>query len=127
MNLKKEHEDFRGEIWTLTDTRIGEMTILFTNAGYARGGCMHDQEELLYVIEGSVIVFQGNEYWSEGERMNKYSHDSPVIIPIGQPHGFKSITDSVVMEIKSLDIKTEHDSELRKKIQEINDVMEASK
>jgi len=130
MQLKKEHEDFRGEIWTVTDPRIGEMTLLFTKAGYARGGCVHDQEERLYVLKGDVIIYISNQHWDEGIK-GTAKDSTPDINHMhfnkNQPHGFKSDTDSIVLEIKPISTKTERDPIMRKKVQEINDGMEKSK
>jgi hypothetical protein len=122
MQLKKEHEDFRGEIWTLTDPRIGEMTLLFTKAGYARGGCVHDQVERFILLDGEIEL--------NGMRVDLGQliiNESDVTFIHGKPHYFKSLTDSVVLEIKPIGTKTERDPIMRKKVQEINDGMEKSK
>jgi hypothetical protein len=121
MQLKKEHEDFRGEIWTLTDPRIGEMTLLFTKAGYARGGCVHDQVERFILLDGEIEL--NGMHLDLGDPIN----ESDVFFIINKPHYFKSLTDSVVLEIKPIGTKTERDPIMRKKVQEVNDGMEKSK
>ena len=115
MELKKVNEDKRGEIWTLTDDRFGEMTILFTKAGFARGGCVHDQPEKLITLTGEIIYYEENE----PARCVPYYH--PIVyIDQYKAHGFKSVMNSVVLEIKSVVTKTKYDPQMRKKVEDIN-------
>jgi hypothetical protein len=93
MKLTKIHEDERGEIWLLEGfEKYPEVTLFKTNAGYARGGCIHNiNDEFTCVLEGDIVYFNGNdrEFLTPG---------CNTIILKGTPHYYISVTDSVVLE-----------------------------
>jgi len=97
MKLDNIHEDARGFIKTITGgfETCPELTIMKTNAGFARGGCIHDKSrEHLVVIEGSIKYFWG---------MDSGSHKilragQGITIDPNTPHFFLSLTDSIVAE-----------------------------
>ena len=93
MKLKNIHSDNRGAINILTgDMKLDEVTVFNTNAGYARGGCIHEiNDEYTVVIEGEVIYCIG------GKNITVKKGDS-LIIPKNTSHYFISVTDSLVLE-----------------------------
>ena len=93
MKLNEIHSDERGKISLLTeDMKLNEITLFHTNAGYCRGGCLHEiNNEYTTVIEGEVI------YNVDGQFYPMKGGDS-FVINKGLPHYFISITDSIVIE-----------------------------
>jgi len=96
MELKTIHADDRGSINLLLGDlkNYEEVTVFKTNAGYARGGCIHNiNDEFVCVIEGCIHYYT--------PRL-----ETPIVLTAGQstviqkstPHYFVSITDSIVME-----------------------------
>jgi len=112
------HKDERGEILAvkglLEDNR--EFTFLGVKAGFARGGCLHTEDEWFVVINGKIKVVIGNE-----EKL--FSKGESALLPKGTPHAFVGVEDSIVAEWgiktqeKENDIK---DKELREKVDSIN-------
>jgi quercetin dioxygenase-like cupin family protein len=92
MEMKKVHEDDRGEIYAIPLEKNKEITILVTNKGYARGGCIHhDNNENCIVIRGKIQYFKGDDHITLTE-------GNTVFIPRACPHFFISDTDSILME-----------------------------
>jgi mannose-6-phosphate isomerase-like protein (cupin superfamily) len=95
MNLNKIHEDNRGSINILDGLyKYPEVTVFQTNAGFARGGCIHNEnDEYCVVIEGEIL-------YSIGDLNNpkKLKVGESVIIPKSTPHYFLSLTNSTVLE-----------------------------
>lgn len=93
MKLKEIHSDARGKITLLTeDMKWDEVTIFTTKAGYARGGCIHENSlEYSSIMQGHVIYQIGDKH------VDCYVGDT-VKIPAGEPHYFISVTDSIVLE-----------------------------
>ena len=90
MELKQVHQDERGEIYAITEKEeIGN--ILVTNAGKARGGCMHVEDEHLIVLKGEIelFLFENSRFMGAGDC---------ITIPNTTPHYFVSKTDSIVSE-----------------------------
>lgn len=116
MNLTKIYSDERGEIWILEGfEKYPEVTIFKTNAGYARGGCIHNiNDENAVVLEGDIVYFNGDDR----------EHMTPgcsTIILSKTPHYFLSVTDSVVMEWGATpEEKKEKHIEFRKIVDKIN-------
>lgn len=118
VELKKISEDERGAIFLLKDLLDNEreLTFLEIKKGFARGGCLHEENEYFSVIKGEVILILG---------------DQEKILNIGQsgkidskkPHAFIAKEDSIISE---WGIKTEEkekdnkDHELRKYVNKIN-------
>ena len=112
------HEDKRGYIKAienmLPDGR--EFAFLEVKKGYARGGCLHTEDEYLTVVKGKIKLYLGDkeEIISEGESKK---------ILKNVPHAFVGITDSIVAE---WGIKTEEKQKdikvpsLRKVVDDIN-------
>ena len=116
MKLTDIHEDDRGKIMVLTeDMTFPEVTVFTTNAGYARGGCIHNlSNEYTCVIEGTV------EYYIDGKKILLNTGDN-IFIPRGTPHYYHSVTDSIVMEWGATpDEKKEKHLLTRKIVDEIN-------
>lgn len=116
MEITKLHEDGRGSINIITgEMDHEELTIFHTNAGFARGGCIHNEsDEHVVVISGKIIYVSDDFYepLAEGES---------ILIPKETPHYFISITDSIVMEwgAKAEEKKNKH-PEYRKIVEDFN-------
>lgn len=118
MELKKIHEDKRGYIYVvdnlLEDNR--EFSFLEIKEGFARGGCLHKNDEYFVVIEGSIKFILGYE-----EKILKKGESG--LIPKNLPHAFVALEDSIVSEWgisteeKEADVK---DPELRKTVDDLN-------
>jgi len=116
--LKKIHEDKRGGIYLvknlLEDQK--EFTFMEIKAGYARGGCLHSNDEYFVVIKGRVKYICGDE---ERELVAGNSG----VIPAFKPHAFIGVEDSIVSEWgitseeKERDAKDEH---LRAHVDQLN-------
>ena len=81
MKLSLIHQDKRGSILSLKSDILScdEVTVFITNAGFARGGCVHNiNDEHCCVINGEV------EYTIGDETMILKDGDS-VLIPKGTP------------------------------------------
>ncbi|GIU68444.1 MAG: hypothetical protein KatS3mg093_331 [Candidatus Parcubacteria bacterium] len=93
MELKKIHEDKRGYIYLVKDLLDGgkEFTFLEIKKGYARGGCMHSEDEYFVVLAGKIKYIHGDleEIVSMGESKK---------IPAREPHAFIALEDSIVSE-----------------------------
>lgn len=100
MNLEKIHTDKRGEVYIITDNGKEISNLLYTKEGFARGGCVHKEEEHLFVVRGRIKLFIP-------EKEMELSDTECVYIPANTPHYFVSFTDSIVMEAgaQQLDIK----------------------
>jgi mannose-6-phosphate isomerase-like protein (cupin superfamily) len=118
MELKKIHEDERGYIYLLEDMlKDGkEVTFLELKKGYARGGCMHSNDEYMVVIKGKITLVLGN---NEEELV---AGDSK-LLPKGIGHSFIGIDDSIVCEwgITSEEKDSRNrDLKMRQRVEEIN-------
>src|SRR3990167_7395459 len=117
MKLTKIHEDNRGTISILEEDLQGlsEVTIFHTNAGYARGGCIHYlSQEYNTVIIGDIIYYIGDE------KLSMKTGES-CIIPKSTSHYFISLTDSIVVEWGATpEEKIEKHIKTRKIVEEIN-------
>ncbi|MEM3091033.1 MAG: cupin domain-containing protein [Candidatus Pacearchaeota archaeon] len=116
--IEKIHEDRRGAIYLVRGLLEGdkEFTFLEINTGYARGGCLHSQDEYFTVIKGKIKYIYGNgeEIVHQGESRK---------IPAGEPHAFIGLEYSIVSEwgVDSEDKKTDKkDSKLRELVDRIN-------
>jgi uncharacterized cupin superfamily protein len=92
MKLDLIHTDIRGSISTVTGLKkFPELVIVETKEGFARGGCVHTEDEFCTVVEGRIVLYFGTccEVVIPG---------NTVKIKANTPHYFISITDSVVME-----------------------------
>lgn len=90
------HEDARGFIKAITGgfETCPELTIMKTNAGFARGGCIHpESKEHLVVIEGVIKYVYG-----EDQKHKMLQAGQGITIDKNIPHFFLSITDSIVAE-----------------------------
>lgn len=93
MNLEKIHEDARGTIYLVKDllSNEKEYTFMGINKGYARGGCLHSNDEYFVVINGKVRYICGEE-----EKILEAGNSG--LIPANQPHAFIALEDSIVSE-----------------------------
>lgn len=93
MILNKIQEDNRGSIFILEGlSDFSELKLIKTNKGYARGGCVHSQNEYFYILEGKLDLFIGSEIYKN------ISSGFGIIISAYQPHYIVSLTDSIFME-----------------------------
>lgn len=94
MKLNLIHQDKRGKILSLISDNFfyPEVTIFETNAGFARGGCVHNiSDEFCTVISGQI------EY-AIGDELHILSDGMSIKIQAGTPHYFISWGYSVVLE-----------------------------
>lgn len=119
LEIKKIHEDDRGEIYSIVGDTLKEnyeIVLLITKKGYARGGCVHpNSDEYCTVLEGSVKYWLGNE-------LPEWLHKGmSIMIPKSTPHFFRSQRDSIIAEWgpnpEEKDIK---DIKMRNTVMEIN-------
>lgn len=117
MKLTKIHSDKRGDIYTVTDGKSKEITILKTNKGFARGGCVHRiNDEHFCVAKGKVALYYGNQY-------EELSIDSDTVkIKKKTPHYFVSLTNSIVIEFGTVrKEKAVKNKKFRAEVDKIND------
>jgi hypothetical protein len=96
MELATIHADSRGEIFSLTGNfkAFPEVSVFTTNAGHARGGCIHGKSrEHLCVLDGEIQYVYGDDM----QKVTLKRGDCFTIEP-NVPHYFVSVTDSLVME-----------------------------
>lgn len=118
MELKLIHEDKRGYIYLMENLLENnkEFTFMEIKKGFARGGCLHSNDEYFVVIKGKVKFIIGDE-----EKILEAGASG--MFPAGIPHAFIGLEDSIVSEWgitseeKRLDKK---DTELRKIVDEKN-------
>jgi len=125
MNLEKIHEDERGYIYLVKDL-LGEgkeYTFMEIKKGYARGGCLHSNDEYFAVINGKVRYLCGPE-----EKILRTGDSGK--IPANKPHAFIALEDSIVSEwgITSEEkCSDKKDIELRTLVDRINSEMKNKK
>lgn len=123
LEMKKIHEDKRGEIYIITGMKEHEEVTLFTTkAGKARGGCIHKKnDEHCIVLEGEIEHFM--KWQHDCLPLGKVRGKKGIVItvPANKPHYFVSLTDSLVMEWgATAEEKKEKDPEFRKIVDRIN-------
>jgi len=118
LELRKIHEGKRGEIHIITGDSLKdeEITIFITKRKFARGGCIHkENDEHCVVLEGYVECFLKDR---KAEILRK---GQTFKIPKNTPHYFVSLSDSIVMEFGATpEEKKEKHPEFRKIVDEIN-------
>jgi mannose-6-phosphate isomerase-like protein (cupin superfamily) len=118
VKLNLIHQDNRGRILSLISDNFfyPEVTIFETNAGFARGGCVHNiNDEYCTVISGQVEYVIGDE-------LHILSDGMSIKIPKGTPHYFISWGYSVVLEWgATVEEKGEKHKEFRQIVDRIND------
>lgn len=119
MKIDDIHADDRGFIKSITGelTSCPEVAIMKTNAGFARGGCIHPKsKEHLVVIEGVIKYVYG-----EDKKHVMLSAGQGITIEPNTPHFFLSLTDSIVAEWgPEIAEKQGKHKEFRKQVMEIN-------
>lgn len=114
MKLNVIHSDSRGEIAVIEDAIQEEFTLFKTLKGKARGGCIHDSDEYLIVIDGSIKLVLNDQYF-------KVHKGTSIFIPKGTVHYFIALEDCIVSEWGvTKGQKGEHDINARKIVDEIN-------
>lgn len=98
LKLKLIHKDKRGRIYILVDGKREMATVLETKKGYARGGCVHNQNEFMAIFNGKVEF-----------------------IPKNIPHCIISKTNSVILEGKTSYFKTKYNKKFRQIVDKTND------
>ncbi|MBT7567514.1 aminotransferase class V-fold PLP-dependent enzyme [archaeon] len=119
IKLEKIHEDKRGSIHLVEDLLPSdkEFTFLEINKGYARGGCLHSNDEHLVVVKGKIRFICGEEETIVG--MGESAR-----IPANRAHAFIALEDSVVSEWGITSEEKNHDAkdpQLRALVDEINE------
>lgn len=118
MKLSSIHQDKRGSVFAITDEDLGhpEVTIFTTNAGFARGGCIHT------ISDEYVCVISGEIEYVIGDTIHILRDGDSVIVPAGTPHYFTSWSFSVVQEWgATIAEKQEKHKEFRQIVDRIND------
>jgi len=118
MELKLIHEDKRGYIYLMENLLENnkEFTFMEIKKGFARGGCLHSNDEYFVVIKGKVKFIIGDE-----EKILEAGASG--MFPAGIPHAFIGLEDSIVSEwgITSEEKKLDkRDAKLREVVDEIN-------
>ncbi len=117
IEFKEVHKDERRSIFANIDLLNGkEISIIKLNKGKAIGGCIHNKDEYYAIIDGRVLISNGNEntIGLAGDGGTFYS---------GTPHAFYAEEDSIIMEWginpeeKQKDLK---DKEMLNKVKEFN-------
>lgn len=117
LEMKKIHEDERGEIYSIPLSKHTDIAILITNKGYARGGHFHpDADEYFIVIKGMVKYFIG-------EKSDFYHEGMADTVLKGESHYFVAHMDSIVLHWGATEKKTVKDDRYRKIVEEINKEM----
>ena len=87
------HSDARRSIFAndelLKDKK--EISFIKLNKGKAIGGCIHDKNEYMCVIDGEVLVLLGDKRFMMGR-----GHS--ICIPANTPHTFMSAEEALIME-----------------------------
>lgn len=117
INLSKITEDERGAIFLVENLLENkEFTFMEIKGGFARGGCLHSNDEFFAVIRGKVRFICGDE------EKELSAGDAGKIIA-SKPHAFIALEDSIVSEWgittaeKKADVK---DKKLRGLVDSIN-------
>jgi len=118
LEFEKIHEDKRGEIYLVTGLfpEGRELTLFTTKKGYARGGCIHkDNDESCCVLSGVI------EYYIEGRRPERFSKGRGTLIPKNHQHFFIALTDTIVVEWGATPAEKKQKGKWRKYVDEINE------
>jgi len=121
MKVDKIHSDSRGDIFLLFGDTLKEheeITIFTTKKGYARGGCIHNNnDEYCSVLEGEITYYVGKKTVI----YMKMKKGDTIKIPKGTPHYFVATKDCIVMEWGATPKeKLEKHKEFRKMVDDIN-------
>ena len=116
--LEKIHEDKRGGIYLVKNLLEDEkeFTFMEIKTGYARGGCLHSNDEYFVVIKGKVKYICG-------EDEKELTAGDSGVIPAFKPHAFVGIEDSIVSEwgITSEEkMQDSKDEKLRSRVDQLN-------
>jgi mannose-6-phosphate isomerase-like protein (cupin superfamily) len=95
LTIQKSHEDERGAIFKLMMDGEHVTNILFTKAGYLRAGDLHPHDQFDFVLCGEVEITRKEDLV---ELFCSIKPNEVLKIPAGQPHIFRSETDSLVIE-----------------------------
>lgn len=96
--IKLEHSDARGEIYSVQLPGDRELMLLYSKEGSLRGGHAHDVDELVVVLTGSMIYHKRDEAgnaWVENVKEGDASYN-----PAGRIHMGEFSEDSWVLEWK---------------------------
>ncbi|MHA1853885.1 MAG: hypothetical protein ACTSUF_10335 [Candidatus Heimdallarchaeaceae archaeon] len=111
MNSQKTFEDSRGTIRVFYDNDE-ELKVITTYQGKARGGCLHDCDEVFEVVSGDVLLVAGNSLCLKAGKS--------CVIQAFTHHWFISLTDSVVIERIRRKSNSRKDEKIRDFIKKIN-------
>lgn len=89
----EEHHDARGSTFVFRLFGIDHL-LIYTKAGYSRGGEIHEGYQVNETLFGSV------KWVTPNAEYHLYPHaiNSPFVIIKGEPHMMESVTDSLVWE-----------------------------
>lgn len=117
LEMKKIHEDNRGEMYAIPITEEKDILIYTTNKGYARGGGYHTGDD------ENFIVIKGTVNFLIGERWATFREGSSGVVPKNYPHMMIAEEYSIMMEwgAKRTD-KDHYDASYRKHVESLNKV-----
>lgn len=124
MEIKKIHEDSRGEIFSLVGSplKLEEISIMTCKKGFSRGGCIHrENAEHLCVLEGKLeYVYKETEKKFFSNQVILEAGQS-ITIPPGAPHYLIALTDCTFIEFGCfIEEKKEKYENFRKVVEKIN-------
>lgn len=96
--IKLEHSDSRGEIYSLQLPDDRELMLLFSKKGSLRGGHAHDVNEIVVVLTGSMVYKKRDEMGEESSQIVKGGQES--YNAAGVYHLAEFLEDSWVLEWK---------------------------
>mmetsp|Transcript_32490 Transcript_32490/g.68647 ORF Transcript_32490/g.68647 Transcript_32490/m.68647 type:complete len:174 (-) Transcript_32490:2617-3138(-) len=94
--LRRPYYDARGEIHNLKVNDAHRINILYTKAGFLRSGDIHPNEQCDFIFRGSVKVWTLSADGST--KTTTYGKHEFIKIPIGVPHVFEFVEDTVMAE-----------------------------
>lgn len=118
VNFKEVHSDDRRRILA-NDTLLGgrEVSIIDLKKGKAIGGCMHSEDEFMFILDGYVLCNFGSGWELKKEGFG-------FVIPAGTPHAFMApMEDCLIIESGLTREQKEHperDYELKEEVDLLN-------
>lgn len=108
------HSDVRGDSYRFDIDGI-KFNIVFTKAGFFRGGDIHPTTQYFRLLKGEAEVTMRKE---GKDIVKKAIPNEILVIPPNTPHLFKSLTDSWIVEWVDGEFKAEYYEPYRKRVKE---------